>query len=122
MHAFQVLGHKMSNFGDTLLLLGLKAAFDEKTLFPKYILDFEAKMKQYHQTNLKEQQVADDLLFTLQVVINKTDSQMLRCKCVFPVCSNNSFGGTRYVITYCPSVIHEITCIIWHLCRFLILL
>ena len=38
---------------------GLKAAFDEKTLFPKYILDFEAKMKQYHQTNLKEQQVVD---------------------------------------------------------------
>ena len=36
---------------------GLKTAFDEKTLFPRYILDYEAKMKSYHQVILKEQQV-----------------------------------------------------------------
>nr|XP_006816071.1 PREDICTED: WD repeat-containing protein 49-like [Saccoglossus kowalevskii] len=30
----------------------LKATFDEKTLFPKYILEFEAKMKQTHKEEL----------------------------------------------------------------------
>jgi len=36
--------------------IGLKTAFDEKSLFPKYILDFEAKMKQYHAKSLTENQ------------------------------------------------------------------
>ncbi|XP_074661966.1 cilia- and flagella-associated protein 337-like isoform X2 [Tubulanus polymorphus] len=32
----------------------LKAAFDEKSLFPKYILDFESKMKSYHQSAIQQ--------------------------------------------------------------------
>lgn len=37
---------------------GLTAAYDEKWLFPKYILDFEAKMKLFHQQSLKDTQVS----------------------------------------------------------------
>ncbi|KAK2183025.1 hypothetical protein NP493_327g03000 [Ridgeia piscesae] len=32
----------------------LNAAFDEKTLFPKYILDYEARMKHYHAKAISE--------------------------------------------------------------------
>ena len=34
------------------VFVGLKAAFDEKTLFPKFLLEYEQKMKQFHQQNL----------------------------------------------------------------------
>jgi hypothetical protein len=30
----------------------LRSAFDEKSLFPKYILDYEARMKQEHKNAL----------------------------------------------------------------------
>ncbi|XP_070547299.1 LOW QUALITY PROTEIN: cilia- and flagella-associated protein 337-like [Ptychodera flava] len=33
---------------------GLKAVFDEKNLFPKYILEFEAKMKQQHKDEVQK--------------------------------------------------------------------
>ena len=33
----------------------LRAAFDEKSLFPKYILDFETKMRQDYQNSLNQQ-------------------------------------------------------------------
>ena len=39
---------------NVFLMAGLKAAFDEKTLFPRYILDFEAKMKVFHQQTLRD--------------------------------------------------------------------
>ncbi|KAL5019580.1 hypothetical protein ScPMuIL_002472 [Solemya velum] len=44
------MSHKQPALSDTL-----KTAFDEKTLFPKYILDFETKMKQYHQVTIKQE-------------------------------------------------------------------
>ena len=33
-------------------MIALRSAFDEKSLFPKYILDYEARMKQEHKTAL----------------------------------------------------------------------
>lgn len=41
---------------------GLEAAFDEKSLFPAYILDFESNMKTYHQRLLKQAQVPPEIL------------------------------------------------------------
>lgn len=42
---------------------GLKTAFDEKTLFPKYILDYEAKMKAYHKMAIEGTSVRNDLVW-----------------------------------------------------------
>jgi len=36
------------------MFAALNAAFDEKTLFPKYILDYEARMKHYHAKAISE--------------------------------------------------------------------
>ena len=35
-----------------MLIIALRSAFDEKSLFPKYILDYEARMKHEHKTAL----------------------------------------------------------------------
>ena len=37
----------------------LHTAFDEKSLFPSYILEFEKKMKNYHAMMLGQNQVCD---------------------------------------------------------------
>ena len=37
----------------------LKTAYDEKSLFPAYIREFENKMKNYHAMALSNQQVKD---------------------------------------------------------------
>lgn len=45
------------------LCSALKAAFDERSVFPKYLLDFEQKMKQYHAEATKVSH--QSLIFTL---------------------------------------------------------
>ena len=35
-----------------MIVLGLRQPVPEKEIFPKYILDFEAKMKSYHKNQL----------------------------------------------------------------------
>jgi hypothetical protein len=37
----------------SLIFKALNSAFDEKTLFPKYILDYEARMRQEHKKILE---------------------------------------------------------------------
>ena len=37
-----------------LTFSALNTAFDEKSLFPRYILDYEIKMKQFHTKSLQE--------------------------------------------------------------------
>ena len=38
-------------------ILALRTAYDEKSLFPAYIREFESKMKNYHALALSNQQV-----------------------------------------------------------------
>ena len=45
------------------LISGLKAAFDEKTLFPSSMLQFEANMKAHHAKILENTQVDHELLW-----------------------------------------------------------
>ena len=50
------------------LILALKTAYDEKSLFPPYIRDFEQKMKNYHIQALSNQQQVS--LYLLYIVKN----------------------------------------------------
>ena len=42
-----------------MLFTALKAAFDEKTLFPKELLDFEAQIRIEHAQKLRQQTPRD---------------------------------------------------------------
>ena len=64
------------------ILSGLKAAFDEKTLFPKTMLDYEAKMKSYHSKALENTQVI--LLLLSNSSLNGANYNIfLRCEIIF---------------------------------------
>ena len=52
-------------------MAGLKAAFDEKTLFPRYILDFEAKMKVFHQQTLRDTTVCQMFKIIRKIPVSK---------------------------------------------------
>ena len=54
LHPFSL---SSSLFSFLILFSALATAFDEKSLFPGYILDFERKMKNYHAMMLNQNQV-----------------------------------------------------------------